>query len=50
MDLIELSAYGNVRRGQDTGGCRIQWEVSALIKNRCKMKIMKLRILVYSID
>ncbi|KAJ0047558.1 hypothetical protein Pint_16125 [Pistacia integerrima] len=24
MDLIELSAYGNVRRGQDTGGCRIQ--------------------------
>ncbi|GAU51561.1 hypothetical protein TSUD_192550 [Trifolium subterraneum] len=24
MDLLELSAFGNVRRGQDTGGCRIQ--------------------------
>ncbi|KAJ0987430.1 hypothetical protein J5N97_005786 [Dioscorea zingiberensis] len=24
MDLLELSAYGNVRRGQDTGGCTIQ--------------------------
>jgi len=24
MDLFELSAYGNVRRGQDSGGCRIQ--------------------------
>ncbi|TQD79189.1 hypothetical protein C1H46_035230 [Malus baccata] len=24
MDLLELSAYGNVRRGQDSGGCRIQ--------------------------
>ncbi|XP_047155879.1 uncharacterized protein LOC124826946 [Vigna umbellata] len=24
MDLLELSAYGNVRRGPDTGGCRIQ--------------------------
>ncbi|KAK1373371.1 HNHc domain-containing protein [Heracleum sosnowskyi] len=24
MDLLELSAYGNVRRGQDDGGCRIQ--------------------------
>ncbi|KAI3927359.1 hypothetical protein MKX01_027590 [Papaver californicum] len=24
MDLLELSAYGNVRRGQDPGGCRIQ--------------------------
>ncbi|KAJ4712942.1 HNH endonuclease [Melia azedarach] len=24
MDLLEVSAYGNVRRGQDTGGCRIQ--------------------------
>ncbi|KAL6009118.1 hypothetical protein ACLOJK_022345 [Asimina triloba] len=24
MDLLELSAYGNVRRGQDEGGCRIQ--------------------------
>lgn len=25
MDLLELSAYGNVRRGQDSGGCAIQW-------------------------
>lgn len=25
MDLLELSAYGNVRHGQDSGGCRIQW-------------------------
>ncbi|KAG8388694.1 hypothetical protein BUALT_Bualt02G0152000 [Buddleja alternifolia] len=24
MDLLELSAYGNVRRGQDSGGCKIQ--------------------------
>ncbi|XP_074316963.1 uncharacterized protein LOC141653183 isoform X1 [Silene latifolia] len=24
MDLLELSAYGNVRRGEDSGGCRIQ--------------------------
>ncbi|KAM7267025.1 hypothetical protein ACFE04_009191 [Oxalis oulophora] len=24
MDLIELSAYGNVRRAEDAGGCRIQ--------------------------
>ncbi|KAH7852286.1 hypothetical protein Vadar_022758 [Vaccinium darrowii] len=24
MDLLELSAYGNVRRGQDSGGCLIQ--------------------------
>ncbi|XP_068643380.1 uncharacterized protein [Aristolochia californica] len=24
MDLLELSAYGNVHHGQDTGGCRIQ--------------------------
>uniref|UniRef100_A0A5B7AZD5 HNH nuclease domain-containing protein n=1 Tax=Davidia involucrata TaxID=16924 RepID=A0A5B7AZD5_DAVIN len=24
MDLLELSAYGNVRRAQDSGGCRIQ--------------------------
>ncbi|KAJ8772955.1 hypothetical protein K2173_028132 [Erythroxylum novogranatense] len=24
MDLIELSAYGNVRRAEDSGGCRIQ--------------------------
>ncbi|XP_023529236.1 uncharacterized protein LOC111792136 [Cucurbita pepo subsp. pepo] len=24
MDLLELSAYGNVHRGQDSGGCRIQ--------------------------
>ncbi|XP_057479664.1 uncharacterized protein LOC130766938 isoform X6 [Actinidia eriantha] len=24
MDLLELSAYGNVRRGPDTGGCNIQ--------------------------
>lgn len=28
MDLLELSAYGNVRRGQDSGGCRIQWPIS----------------------
>ncbi|KAL3513166.1 hypothetical protein ACH5RR_025883 [Cinchona calisaya] len=24
MDLLEVSAYGNVRRGQDSGGCNIQ--------------------------
>ncbi|GAV70144.1 HNH domain-containing protein [Cephalotus follicularis] len=24
LDLLELSAYGNVRRAQDSGGCRIQ--------------------------
>ncbi|GFP87841.1 hypothetical protein PHJA_000927800 [Phtheirospermum japonicum] len=24
MDLLELSAYGIVRRGQDSGGCKIQ--------------------------
>ncbi|XP_051152110.1 uncharacterized protein LOC127266058 [Andrographis paniculata] len=24
MDLLELSAYGNVRRGPDSGGCKIQ--------------------------
>ncbi|GMH21413.1 hypothetical protein Nepgr_023255 [Nepenthes gracilis] len=24
MDLVELSAYGNVRRAQDSGGCSIQ--------------------------
>ncbi|XP_021733857.1 uncharacterized protein LOC110700606 [Chenopodium quinoa] len=24
MDLLELSAFGNVRRGEDSGGCRIQ--------------------------
>ncbi|XXG87670.1 hypothetical protein AAC387_Pa11g2300 [Persea americana] len=24
MDLLELSAYGNVHRGQDSGGCNIQ--------------------------
>ncbi|XP_030521826.1 uncharacterized protein LOC115734939 isoform X1 [Rhodamnia argentea] len=24
MDLLELSAYGNVRRDHDSGGCRIQ--------------------------
>ncbi|XP_059641106.1 uncharacterized protein LOC132283197 isoform X2 [Cornus florida] len=24
MDLLELSAYGNVRRGADSGGCSIQ--------------------------
>uniref|UniRef100_M1CM25 Uncharacterized protein n=1 Tax=Solanum tuberosum TaxID=4113 RepID=M1CM25_SOLTU len=24
MDLLELSAYGNVRHGQDSGGCKIQ--------------------------
>ncbi|ERM94522.1 uncharacterized protein LOC18422469 [Amborella trichopoda] len=24
MDVIELSSYGNVRRGQDSGGCNIQ--------------------------
>ncbi|WVZ55624.1 hypothetical protein U9M48_006262 [Paspalum notatum var. saurae] len=24
MDLFELSAYGNVRRGPDSGGCKIQ--------------------------
>ncbi|PIN15144.1 hypothetical protein CDL12_12225 [Handroanthus impetiginosus] len=24
MDLLELSAYGNVRRAQDSGGCKIQ--------------------------
>ncbi|KAJ4796475.1 HNH endonuclease [Rhynchospora pubera] len=24
MDLLELSAYGNVRRGPDSGGCNIQ--------------------------
>ncbi|KAL4584065.1 hypothetical protein LXL04_008655 [Taraxacum kok-saghyz] len=24
MDLVELSAYGNVRRGQDSGGCIMQ--------------------------
>lgn len=29
MDLLELSAYGNVRRGQDSGGCNIQWEGSS---------------------
>ncbi|KAD2805996.1 hypothetical protein R6Q59_029018 [Mikania micrantha] len=24
MDLLELAAYGNVRRGQDSGGCSMQ--------------------------
>ncbi|CAO2818572.1 unnamed protein product [Amaranthus hypochondriacus] len=24
MDLLELSAYGNTHRGEDSGGCRIQ--------------------------
>ncbi|XP_030477017.1 uncharacterized protein LOC115694037 isoform X2 [Syzygium oleosum] len=24
LDLLELSAYGNVRRDQDSGGCRVQ--------------------------
>jgi len=24
MDFVELSAYGNVRREQESGGCRIQ--------------------------
>ncbi|XP_047943332.1 uncharacterized protein LOC125190164 [Salvia hispanica] len=24
MDFLELSSYGNVRRGQDSGGCKIQ--------------------------
>ncbi|PHT65749.1 hypothetical protein BC332_30489 [Capsicum chinense] len=24
MDLLELSAYGNVRHCQDSGGCKIQ--------------------------
>ncbi|KAL0911986.1 hypothetical protein M5K25_017926 [Dendrobium thyrsiflorum] len=24
LDLVELSAYGNVRRAQDSGGCNIQ--------------------------
>ncbi|XP_057951658.1 uncharacterized protein LOC131146236 isoform X2 [Malania oleifera] len=24
MDLLEISAYGNVRHGQDSGGCNIQ--------------------------
>jgi hypothetical protein len=24
MDLLELSAYGNVRHGPDSGGCNIQ--------------------------
>uniref|UniRef100_A0A3Q7JAZ6 Uncharacterized protein n=1 Tax=Solanum lycopersicum TaxID=4081 RepID=A0A3Q7JAZ6_SOLLC len=24
MDLLELSAYGDVRRGEDSGGCKIQ--------------------------
>lgn len=24
MDLLELSAFGNVRRAQDSGGCSIQ--------------------------
>ncbi|KAI3761316.1 hypothetical protein L1987_51728 [Smallanthus sonchifolius] len=24
MDLLELAAYGNVRRGQDSGGCNMQ--------------------------
>ncbi|XP_073144380.1 uncharacterized protein [Henckelia pumila] len=24
MDLVELAAYGNVRHGQDSGGCKIQ--------------------------
>ncbi|PWZ58955.1 hypothetical protein Zm00014a_010392 [Zea mays] len=24
LDLVELSAYGNVRRGPDSGGCKIQ--------------------------
>lgn len=24
MDLLELSAYGNVRRAPDSGGCNIQ--------------------------
>ncbi|KAJ4841035.1 hypothetical protein Tsubulata_009371 [Turnera subulata] len=24
MDLLEMTAYGNVRRGPDSGGCRIQ--------------------------
>ncbi|XP_076911875.1 uncharacterized protein LOC143569985 [Bidens hawaiensis] len=24
MDLLELAAYGNVRRGQDSGGCILQ--------------------------
>ncbi|KAG6410275.1 hypothetical protein SASPL_128329 [Salvia splendens] len=25
MDFLELSSYGNVRRGQDSGGCKIQY-------------------------
>ncbi|KAG9154756.1 hypothetical protein Leryth_014242 [Lithospermum erythrorhizon] len=25
MDMLELSAFGNVRRGQDSGGCNIQY-------------------------
>ncbi|XP_042000433.1 uncharacterized protein LOC121749847 [Salvia splendens] len=24
MDFLELSSYGNIRRGQDSGGCKIQ--------------------------
>lgn len=28
MDFVELSAYGNVRREQESGGCRIQWPLS----------------------
>nr|GMC52638.1 Ubinuclein-2 like [Ipomoea batatas] len=24
MDLLELTSYGNVKRGQDSGGCNIQ--------------------------
>jgi len=31
MDLLELSAYGNVRRGPDSGGCRIQWTFFSIL-------------------
>lgn len=27
MDILELSAYGNVRHGQDSGGCNIQCSI-----------------------
>lgn len=27
MDLLELSAYSDVRRGEDSGGCKIQWVI-----------------------
>jgi len=45
MDLIELTAYGNVQRAPTSSGCRIQWSVEDLLMD---LKMMSFSIFTWS--